>query len=245
MRRDDPQQHIGRLFESLLYGDQPAGWEVGGTPEAINRMMAPDLKSWFHEHYVAANTVIAVAGGIDPEHVRASVERAFAGIRQAGRAEKPLVAEQQTVPAVTATAKDVEQLYVQLGVRTFDMFDERRYPLALLANILGGGMSSRLFEEVREKRGLAYYVYAANTFYTDTGYFEVGAGLNHQKAGEGIAAILAELVRAADGGVTDQELQRTKDQAEGRMAFMLESTSGAADDYGSSVLFLPRTGSDA
>lgn len=240
MRRDDPQQHIGRLFESLLYGDQPAGWEVGGTMETIAKMTAPDLRRWFDANYVASNTVIAVAGGIDPERVRAHVERVFANIRQASPATKLAVKEAQSTPAVTALPKDVEQLYLQLGVRAFDLHDERRYPLALAANILGGGMSSRLFEEVRSKRGLAYYVYAGNSHYTDTGYFEVGAGLNREKGEEGIQAILGELAKVAAEGVTAEELQRTKDQAEGRMAFTLESTSGAADDYGSSVLFHDR-----
>jgi predicted Zn-dependent peptidase len=237
MRRDDPQQHIGRVFEELMYGDQPAGWEVGGSIETIQAMKAPDLRRYFDAHYVAANTVIAVAGGIDAEHVKATVEKAFSGIRQAEKSTKLAVIEQQSAPAVRVVSKDVEQLYVQLGVRAYDMFDERRYPLALMANILGGGMSSRLFDEVRSKRGLAYYVYAGNSQYTDSGYFEVGAGLNQAKGQEGIQVILQELAKVAHDGVTADELQRTKDQAEGRMAFMLESTNGVSDDYGGSVLF--------
>lgn len=237
MRRDDPQQHIGRVFEELMYGDQPAGWEVGGTIETIQAMKSPDLRRYFDAHYVAANTVIAVAGGIDAEHVKATVEKAFSGIRQAEKSAKLAVVEQQSAPAIRAVAKDVEQLYVQLGVRAYNMFDERRYPLALMANILGGGMSSRLFDEVRSKRGLAYYVYAGNSQYTDSGYFEVGAGLNQSKGKEGIEVILQELAKVARDGVTADELQRTKDQAEGRMAFMLESTNGVSDDYGGSVLF--------
>ena len=98
-------------------------------------------------------------------------------------------------------------------------------------------MSSRLFDEVRSKRGLAYYVYAGDTEYTDSGYFEVGAGLNPAKGAEGIKVILEELAKASRDGVTEQELQRVKDQAEGRLAFMLESTGGVADNYGGSVLF--------
>lgn len=237
MRRDDPQQHIGRLFEELLYGDQPAGWEVGGTQETVKSMVAPDLRRWFNTHYVAENTVIAVAGGIDPERVKKKVEEAFSNIRQAERAEKPAVIESQKIPGIITAAKDVEQLYVNLGVRGYNMFDDRRYPAALMAQILGGGMSSRLFEEVREKRGLAYYVWAANLNYTDSGYFEVGAGLNKAKAKEGIAVILTEMAKIAADGVTQEELKRVKDQAEGRMAFTLESTGGVADDYGGSVLF--------
>ncbi len=237
MRRDDPQQHIGRLFEELLYGDQPAGWEIGGTEETINAMQASDLRRWFDTHYVAENTIIAVAGGIDPEKVKAKVEQTFADIRQAGKANKLAVVETQKVPGIKTATKDVEQLYVSLGVRGYTMFDDRRYPAGLMAQILGGGMSSRLFDEVRQKRGLAYYVWAGNTNYTDSGYFEVGAGLNQAKAAEGIKVILAEMAKVAAAGVTQEELKRVKDQAEGRMAFTLESTSGVADDYGGSVLF--------
>lgn len=240
MRRDDPQQHIGRLFEELLYGDQPAGWEVGGSIETVQHMMAPDLRQWFDTHYVAQNTIVAVAGDVDPAHVREVVERSFAHIRQGSRSEKPAVIENQKVPAVKTFKKDVEQLYVMLGVRAYSLYDPRRYPLSLLGRILGGGMSSRLFDEVREKRGLAYYVYASSTNYTDSGYLEIGAGLNQGKAAEGITVILDELKKVAEHGVTDEEMQRVKDQTEGWLAFTLESTQGVTDDYGSSLLFHDR-----
>ncbi len=237
MRRDDPQQHIGRLFEELLYGDQPAGWEVGGTEETVTSMQAPDLRAWFDTHYVAANTIIAVAGKIDPKQVLQKVEATFAHIRTADIGSKLATVETQDKPALRTAIKDVEQLYVSLGVRSFDMYDDRRYPAALMAQILGGGMSSRLFDEVRQKRGLAYYVWAGNTQYTDAGYFEIGAGLNQEKAREGIKVILDEMKKIASDGVTPEELTRVKDQAEGRLAFTLESTSGVADEFGGSVLF--------
>jgi len=237
MRRDDPQQHIARLLEELLYGDQPAGWEVGGTIETIQRMRAEELRQYFDTHYVATNTVIAVAGGIDANEVRSHVEKVFANIRQAEKAPKLPTREVQSSPGIRSMTKDVEQLYLQFGIRAYHMYDDRRYPLALLANILGGGMSSRLFEEVREKRGLAYYVYAGNAEYTDSGYLEIGAGINQAKAQDGIKVILQELMKAARDGVTEEELQRTKDQAEGRLAFTLESTNGVSSDYGGSVLF--------
>ena len=237
MRRDDPQQHIGRLFEELLYGDQPAGWEVGGTEETVKAMQAPDLRRWFDAHYVAATTIIAVAGNIDPKQVEAKVASTFATIRTADVAGKLATVESQKAPAIRTVTKDVEQLYVSLGVRAFDMYDDRRYSASLMAQILGGGMSSRLFDEVRQKRGLAYYVWAGNTHYTDSGYFEIGAGLNQQKAREGIEVILREMQKIASDGVTPEELTRVKDQAEGRLAFTLESTSGVADEFGGSVLF--------
>jgi predicted Zn-dependent peptidase len=117
------------------------------------------------------------------------------------------------------------------------MHDDRRYALALLAQIMGGGMSSRLFDEVREKRGLAYYVNAGASHDSDTGTFEVGAGLNRAKAVEGVRVILDELKKVASDGVTALELSQVQDQAEGRLAFTMESTAGVAEEYGSSLLF--------
>lgn len=237
MRRDDPQQHIARLTEELLYGDQPAGWEIGGSDETVNAMQASDLRSWFDTHYVAENTIIAVTGQIDADAVRAQAQSALAHIRQSSKGAKPAVVERQDAPQVLVMQKDVEQMYVQLALRAFDMHDDRRYALALLAQVLGGGMSSRLFDEVREKRGLAYYVNAGASHDTDTGTFEVGAGLNRAKATEGVRVILEELKRTADEGITALELQQVQDQAEGRLAFMMESTAKVGEEYGSSMLF--------
>jgi len=236
MRRDDPQSHIWRVFEGLLYGDQPAGREIGGTEETVKAMQSQDLRKWFDTHYVAENTVIAVAGNVDADQVFKQAEEMFAHIRQAPTTALPPTVQDQKSPAVKTEIKDVEQLYVKLGVRGYSRFDDRRYALSLLANILGGGMSSRLFEEVREKRGLAYSIYANDQFYNDAGYFVVSAGLNQPRASEGIKVILDELMKVATSGVTQEELKRAKDCAEGSLAFMLESSMGLAESYGAGLL---------
>jgi predicted Zn-dependent peptidase len=236
MRRDDPQQHVGPLFEQLLYGDQPQGWEISGSEQNIRDMKRDNLTDYFNSHYIAANTVVAVAGNIDPAYVRENIGRHLGHIRQGSKSERPATAERQQEPGLLVFEKPVEQAYIVLGTRAFPMFDGRRHALAVLSAILGGGMSSRLFDEIRDKRGLAYYVYASNTLYTDVGYFEVGVGANRDKADDAVKAILEELVKVRDDGVSEDELARVKDRAEGGMALALEHSDGVAETYGGSLL---------
>lgn len=237
MREDDPRQHLAYLSENLLWGDQPQGWEIGGTPETIKHMKREDLTAYFNSHYIAANTVVGIAGDIDPEYVKEKIGEHVANIRQGERAHKLETVEEQTEPALLVYPKEVEQAYVQLSARAFGRHDERRYPLALMASILGGGMSSRLFDEIREKRGLAYYTYASNTLYSDAGYFEVGVGANRDKADDAVKVVLEELAKVRDNGVTEDELARVKDRAEGGMALALENSEGVAETYSESLLF--------
>jgi predicted Zn-dependent peptidase len=200
-------------------------------------MKHQDLVDYFGEHYIAENTVVAVAGDIDPAYVRDRIGGYLGHIREGERAHRARTTEDQTEPQLLVHPKDVEQAYTQLSIRAFDQFDDRRYALGLLSTILGGGLSSRLFNEVREKRGLAYYVYASSTLYTDTGYFEVGVGANRDKADDAVRVILQELAKVRDEGVTDEELAEVKDRAEGSMALSLEKSEGVANSYGESLLF--------
>ncbi len=237
MRKDDPQQYIGRLFEKLLYGDQPAGWEVAGEKETIERLQRKDFVDYFHTHYIARNTVVAVAGNIDPDQVRNKITTIFSDIRQGNSVGKVPVHESQKIPSVLLNHRTTDQAYVTLGYRAYNMFDDRKYPLGILRMVLGGGMSSRLFDEVRSKRGLAYYIYADQTNYTDSGYFEVGTGLNKEKVHEGIEVILAEVEKVKHEGITAQELQRAKDKVEGRLVLALETSESVAGAYAEPVLF--------
>lgn len=237
MQEDDPQSNIGYLAERQLYGDQPAGWDIGGTIGTVSEMKRDDLVEYFARHYIAENTVVAVAGDIDPGYVRERIGEHLGHIREGERAHRERTREEQSEPRLLVHPKDVEQAYTQLSLRAFDRFDDRRYALGLLSAILGGGLSSRLFEEVRQKRGLAYYVYASGTLYTDCGYFEVGVGANRDKADDAVQVILTELAKVRDEGITDKELAEVKDRAEGAMALSLEKSEGVANTYGESLLF--------
>lgn len=237
MYNDNPQYLVGRDFETLLYADQPAGWEVAGEKETILGLKREQFVGYFKTHYVAGNTVVAVAGDINEEEIQKKVAKAFEHIRTAPKFEKQKVIETQTAPALHVFFKDTDQAHLVLGFRSHDMFDEWRYAMDVLADILGGGLSSRLFDEVREKRGLAYYVSAGQDSYTDSGYFAVSAGVNIGKVPEAISAILAELKKVAEKGVTEVELTQAKNKAEGRTAMALEKSDFIANTSASSLLF--------
>ena len=180
---------------------------------------------------------MAIAGNVDPEAIKSKVETYFKNIRQGEEFGKPAVVEKQDEPKILLHDKKTDQTHFILGVRAYDKFNEKKYPLGIMSLVLGGGMSSRLFSEVRDKRGLAYYIGAGGESYTDSGFFMVKAGVNNQKTVEALEVIMAELRKVKKEGITSQELQRAKDQMEGSMALGLEHSDAIAETYAESLLF--------
>lgn len=237
MYKDLPQHHVWDIFEELLYGDQPAGRSIVGTKETVTSFNRDNFVSYFNSHYVAENTVVAVAGDIDPEKVKEKVADYFKNIRHGKSIGKSKTTEEQSKPEIKLEYKKTDQTHFVIGVRAYNMFDEKRYALAVLSKILGGGMSSRLFSEIREKRGLAYYVGSSGQSYTDSGYLAVKAGVNNGKAVEAVRVVIQELKKARDGEITADELQKAKDNAEGSIVLGLESSDDIAMNYADSVLY--------
>ena len=237
MYRDIPQRYVSDLFERLLYGDQPAGWDIGGDKETILNLKRDEFLNYFNTHYVASKTVVAIAGNVDPEEIKSKVEGHFKNIRQGKEFGKPAVAEKQDEPRILLHNKKTDQTNFILGVRSYDKFNDKKYPLGIMSVVLGGGMSSRLFSEVRDKRGLAYDIHAGGETYTDSGFFIVKAGVNNQKVGEALEVIMEELRKVKKDGITPQELQRAKDQIEGSMALGLEHSDAVAETYAESLIF--------
>ena len=237
MYKDMPSRYIGDLFEGLLYKDQPLGWDVAGEKEIITSLKREDFVKYFNSHYIAENTVVAIAGNIKDEEVKSLVEKYFVNSREGKSLTKVGVDDNQSGPRTLVHWKETDQAHFNLGVRAFDMFDERRYALSLLGMIFGGGMTSRLFQEVREKRGLAYYVSSSSDLYTDCGIFLARAGVNKDKAAEAVEVVLEEIRKLRDGGVTEEELKQAKDHINGSMAIYLENSMNIASDYCDSVLF--------
>ena len=237
MYRDMPSRYIGDLFEGLLYKDQPLGWDVTGEKEIVTALKREDFVNYFNTHYIAENTIVAIAGNITNEQGRAVVEKYFTNAREGKPISKLAVDDKQAEPQVLIHWKETDQAHFNLGVRAFDMFDERRYALSLLSLIFGGSMTSRLFQEVREKRGLAYYVGASADLLTDCGMFTTRAGVNKDKAVEAVEVVLDEMRKLKNDGVTEAELQQAKDHLNGSMAIYLESSMNMASDYCDSVLF--------
>ncbi len=233
MMEDVPMRKVQNEFIGLMYGDQPAGWRISGTNEVVERLTREDFVKYHGEHYVADGTIVVVAGKFDEQQAIDGIKNRFAGIATAGKKGKQKTVESQNKPQVKLITKETDQTHLVLGVRAFDLFDPRRYALELLADILGGGMSSRLFQKVRVEMGAAYYIGSGSDLSTDHGLLDVSAGIDHQKIDEVIKAIVGELKRIADEPVSAQELARTKEHLIGGLVIGLETSDQLAGFYGS------------
>ncbi|MFY9492965.1 MAG: pitrilysin family protein [Minisyncoccia bacterium] len=232
MYEDTPMRKIGDLFEELLYGDQPAGWDIAGRKEVIRSLTRQNFLDYLDKHYKSGNVTVAVAGHIGLDEAKAKVQKYFGGVRE-GQTEKPLACvESQSGPQVKVTYKDTDQCHLILGARAYDIFDPRRWALGLLATILGGGMSSRLFIRIRDELGLGYYIRAGSTLSADHGYFEVSSGVDTKRIHEAVEAIMEELNKARRDGVTEKELQKAKDFIKGGTLISLESSDEVASFFG-------------
>lgn len=232
MYEDMPQRKIGDIFMSLLYGDQPAGWDIAGTKDVIRKLNRDDFLKYRGAHYVAKASVIVVAGAFDPEKVLKQIKDKFSVLVDGTKGSKPAVIEKQDKPAIKTQFKESDQTHLILGCRAFPTFDERRYALEVLGDVLGGGMSSRLFQRVREHMGAAYYVRADANLFTDHGFFEVAAGVDHAKLPAVVKAIVEELEETSKEPITKEEIQRAKDHLIGRLLLGLETSDALANYYG-------------
>lgn len=231
MYRDEPRRYIGDLFEELLYGDQPLGWEVAGQKEVVLSVPRDKFVEYFDTHYFAANTVIAVAGKYDESQIEDKVRKYFSNIREHEPITALPVVEKQDKPAIKLQQKTTDQSHFIIGVRAYNRFDERRHALGILSIILGAGMSSRLFTEVREKRGLAYYVAASADSYADVGYMCAFAGVDNTRLIPALEVIMNEFRKLTQESVTDKELQKAKSFLHGKMAIGLETSDSLASFY--------------
>ncbi len=232
MYEDTPTRKIGDLFEELLYGDQPAGWDIAGRKEVIRSLKRGDFLKYLARYYKSRNVVVAVAGSIDAAKMRAQVKKYFKAITP-GAAGRPLPCqEKQNSPQIKIKYKDTDQAHLILGVRAYDIFDKRRWALGLLATILGGSMSSRLFIKIRDELGLGYYIRASASLSSDHGYFDVSAGVDTKRVAEAIGAVMSELKKVKENGVSEAELKKAKDYIKGSTLLGLESSDEMASFFG-------------
>lgn len=242
MYEDAPDELVHDLFSEAIWPEHPLGRTIVGSVETVKSMRRPDLIMYMDRFYRPANTVIAVAGNVKADDVFRKVGAAFASF-QGGRGSDASVAS--TTPPVTATgrilrAKDTEQVHLCLGGQGTAQEEPDMYPLLVLNTALGGGPSSRLFQEIRETHGLAYSVYSYLSSYRDSGIFTIYAGTGVERCEDVITMMLDELQRLAESGLSDDELQRAKDQMKGQMMLSLESTSNRMSRLGRSELTLGR-----
>jgi predicted Zn-dependent peptidase len=222
---DTPQRYVGSIYDRLLYDDQPLGWDILGTKETVEGATRDTLTSYLDAWYRPERIVVGVGGRIsDDLHDR--LEELLGGVEQGETGTPaPLELPPDASPVLLHT-KQSEQAHLILGVRGYPIGHPDRYALQLLAVVLGGGMSSRLFTEVREKRGLAYYVHAGNGSYTDAGTLYAGAGVDVDRIDEAITTILGELRKIAADPVPGDELEKARGYTKGRLVLRLESPQG-------------------
>ena len=231
MIHDTPQRLIGYLYEELLYGDQPAGREIAGTPETISRLSADELRSYFQRQYARENTFVVVAGNLQLAHpdIASAVDSAFGEVRPGAFRPRPPVAEAQANPRTSIRFKETDQTHLLIGGRAFGVRDDgRRFAADVLAHVLGGSTASRLFEEIRDKRGLAYAVHASFDGYTTYGSIGTYAGVAHENLPKVVPLILREYARIRDETVPAEELLRAKESMKGRLAISLEASDDLA-----------------
>jgi predicted Zn-dependent peptidase len=222
MYDDSPDEMIHDLFTRTMWRGSDLGEPTIGYAQTVTALERTHLRSWMTQRYAPQTVVVTAAGNLDHDAVVRLVTAAFDGF--AGHAASPAADRPQLTPGVSVTFKETEQAYVLLGSRGLSLRDEDRYALSVLDTILGGGMSSRLFQEVREKRGLAYSVYSFQQGYRDAGLFGVYAGTSPESVQECVDVICAELDGAL-AGVADAEVALAREHLKGNLTLSLESTS--------------------
>ena len=223
MYDDAPDDVIFDLFTRTMWHGSHLGEPTIGYAETVAALTSDDLRAHMSAHYAPNAVVVAAAGNVDHDELVGLIARAFASF--SGVAALPVPERPLAAPTTLVRTKDTEQAYVVLGARGLDATDERRYALSILDTILGGGMSSRLFQEVREKRGLAYSVYSFQQNYRGAGLVGVSAGTAPERVQECVDVIAGELERFAATGPTDAEIALAKEHIKGSLTLSLESSS--------------------
>jgi predicted Zn-dependent peptidase len=225
MYYDTPRDFIGGVYERLLYGDQPLGWDIIGRKETVRGATRDTFLEYVDRWYKPERMVVGVAGRLDGDYL-ASIERLLGDVEPAETGAPPPVGENGSGPRVTIHRKDSDQAHLCVGVPSNPIDHPDRWALQLLTTVLGIGMSSRLFTEVREKRGLAYYVYAHNQGYTDAGTLFSQAGVDIARSEEAVETIVREFRRIVEEPVPTEELEKARALAKGRFVLRLENPQG-------------------
>lgn len=230
MYEDIPQRHVEDIFVELLYKNQPQGRNIAGTKESVKTIGRQDILQYIKKHYRADNTVVAIAGHITSQEV-GQVARAFAELEKKKTIKTLPPKELQRSPAMKWKEKKTDQTHLVLGVRAFSLHDKRRYALRVLATILGGTMSSRLFIKVREREGLGYYISSSAQLHSQYGFFSTSAGVDTARLARAVEIIVQEYRDLKLKGVSKEELVRAKKYIEGNVLVNLETSDAFAHLY--------------
>lgn len=231
MHNDVPYKQVDDVFAQSMYGDQPAGWSIIGNKENVKKITARDLERYWQSHYVASATTVLVSGNIDTRTITKKIEKAFTGISRSAKAKKRPVVEPQNRPKILIRYKKIDQAHLVLGVRSYSGKHKLSPALKVLDAVLGGGMSSRLFQKLREEMGVGYYLRTMIDEYTDHGYFSVSLGVDSSRFVEVIDATLRECELLKTELVSKTELEKAKEYLIGNTILSLESSDAMAEYF--------------
>lgn len=232
MYNDQPDHLAHEMWRTLIYGDTPMGRPVIGSRETVSALTRKDIVRYHDIHYNAGRTVIAIAGRFNEDEVLSRLRAVFGTIKRGDSVarSKPILPSKK--PRVHFTFRKSDQAHVVLGVPGYSASDPKKYVLAVLSGILGAGMSSRLFQKLREELGAAYYVYSRPSFSTDAGFLQIAAGVDKKRVKMIIEEIQSELKKLTVDFVEDEEFERAKEYLTGNMFLDLETTDEIASYFG-------------
>ncbi len=236
MYLDQPQHQVQELLNATCWPDQPLGRAITGTHETLERMRRPELIGYLRQNYLAGNACVVAAGNVTHRRLVRAVTPYARRLHPGERPRFAAARNNQLAPRIRLLTKDTEQTQIALGLRTCSRHDQRRFALRLLSTILGENMSSRLFQVVREDRGLVYSIYTTPSFFADTGDLVISAGLEVDKLIPTLRLILKELRRLTDSPPGSAELRRARDYVLGQIDLNLESADGQMNWVGELLL---------
>jgi predicted Zn-dependent peptidase len=224
MVQDTPDEYVHELFYRDLWGVNPLGAPISGTINTVSGFTREDILEYFHHHYLSSRLILAIAGNLDSEEVVSLGEKYF-GSGALNGARKPEARAAETLSGFHPHDRELEQLHVCWGGKGCSRTDKERYPLYALSTFLGGGMSSRLFQEVREKRGLVYSIYSYANFFRHEGIFAITWSAQRNRFEEIIGIVTKEIERLRREGLTKRDLSEIKEQMKGNLLLSLEGTN--------------------
>jgi predicted Zn-dependent peptidase len=239
MDLDNPEYLLHEIFTRGFWPEHPLGRPILGTPETVRNFNRDALRQRFAHWFAPDRLVLSAAGNVKHEQVLELVEREFGALDPAGQPEQHDAPSTQA-PIHIESKRDLEQVHVCIGVPSVPLADERRFAVAVMNNLLGGGMSSRLFQNIREKQGLAYAVFSELTPYSDAGMMTIYAGTAKETVGQVIDLVVKEFRDLKESLVTEEELLRAKNHLKGSLMLSLESTSARMSNLARQELYFRR-----
>lgn len=235
MYEDMPAQQAHYLFDELVYGDSPAGRNIAGAHATVRSMTKSDFVKYKTSQYTAPNTIVVIAGNIDSKIANKEVEKIFSSLtnKNPNKKEKSII---QNGPNLKIKNKKTDQVHLVLGLKSYDRKNPKNKTLRMLSSVLGAGMSSRLFNKLREEMGVCYYVSSHISTRSDSGMFSINAGVTTDRTEEVIKVLLEELKRFTVELVPDTELKKVQNFLIGNMKLGLESSDDIASFYGTQIL---------